>query len=126
MPVRKTVRDSNVPILPVDGQNLTQNRICYKVRCPQSAPVAADVTDQFGNRGLERRRAFLLCTPTQEGPQTTTTTTSVVTTTITTTTMLGNLVTCSCNDGATPQACAAFGCPAEVCAIQCADHQGGP
>ena len=125
MPVRKTVRESNVPILPVDGQNLTQNRVCYKVRCPHSAPFAPDVTDQFGNRVLERRRAFLLCTPAREGPQTTTTTASVVTTTITTTTMLGNLVMCSCNDGATPQACDPFSCPAETCAIQCANHQGG-
>jgi hypothetical protein len=49
-----------------------------------------------------------------------------VTTTITTTTaMLGNLVTCTCNDGAMPQTCAASGCPPALCDAQCASHQGG-
>jgi hypothetical protein len=79
VPAAKTVQEANVPILPVDGAAQTDDRICYKVKCPQPSPPDQQVTDQFGTRVLARLTSSILCTPAHKGPTTLppTTTTSV-------------------------------------------------
>ncbi len=63
------VRGKAIHQLPVSGSD-PGDRICYKVRCPNSAPPAADQqeSDQFGTRTLTRSRVSLLCTPAVSGP----------------------------------------------------------
>ena len=67
-PARKTVIQSNVPVLPVGGRGLLDSRICYRLRCPRPFPSDVAVTDQFGARTLTKLRPRMLCTPAVEGP----------------------------------------------------------
>jgi hypothetical protein len=58
------VTEADVDLLPVAGQPQTEDRICYKIKCPQpSAPDALRRVDQFGPHKLSRTRDFVLCTP---------------------------------------------------------------
>jgi hypothetical protein len=75
VPAGKTVQEANVPILPVNGEQQSDDRVCYKVKCPKPFPPDQQVTDQFGSRVLERLVPSILCTPAHKGPPTTTTTT---------------------------------------------------
>src|SRR5213593_4216908 len=61
-PAAKTVVQSNVPLLPIDGPGLTDGRICYKVKCPERAGTQV-VSDQFGTHQLLQPTPTLLCTP---------------------------------------------------------------
>jgi hypothetical protein len=47
------------------GQTLTNDFICYKVKCPKpSAPIAdTEVTDQFDTRTLSKFKVKTICTP---------------------------------------------------------------
>ncbi len=78
-PVDKTVVDyqakGGLTQVPFSGQALTDDRICYKVKCPGAGPTSLEITDQFGTRGAGQLKPQLLCTPAQIGPVTTTTTT---------------------------------------------------
>jgi hypothetical protein len=53
-----------------EGQNLTDDRICYKVKCPDTAvtTVTITVTDRFGNREFTKYKSSELCTPAQKVP----------------------------------------------------------
>jgi hypothetical protein len=66
-PAVKTVLQSNVPLLPIGGDALTEDRVCYKVRC-RPRPGTHEVSDQFGTRRLRRLAPKLLCTPAIAGP----------------------------------------------------------
>ena len=53
----------------VVGQDLTNDFLCYKVRCPKDPagampPSAQDVVDQFGQREIGGFRTTKICTPT--------------------------------------------------------------
>lgn len=64
VPVSKTVTDASVELYPVNGEPQTEDRICYKVECPQRAvPDTLRRVDQFGPHKLSRTRDFMLCTP---------------------------------------------------------------
>jgi hypothetical protein len=61
--------------VPLSGQDLSDDRICYKVKCSAAGPTSLTVTDQFGTRGVGPFKPQLLCTPAQIGVPVTTTTT---------------------------------------------------
>jgi len=69
--------DKNTPIdlLPVDGAQQTDDRICYKLKC-DSAEAMQLVSDQFGSRTITRGKTAFLCTPAIKGPPPSTTTTT--------------------------------------------------
>ncbi|MFQ5478204.1 MAG: hypothetical protein ACE5E4_06265 [Candidatus Binatia bacterium] len=77
------------PLTPASfpGQELSDDRICYRLKCPKVAIQPETVTDQFGTRDVEKFKPMMLCTPAYKGaPATTTTTAPPATTTTTTTT----------------------------------------
>ena len=45
------------------GQTLTNDVLCYKVKCPKESVPDEDVSDQLGTRGLSKFKRQLLCTP---------------------------------------------------------------
>jgi len=58
-----------IPQEVVNGQVLSDDRICYKIKCPATAAIAPlTVTDQFGTRpisfGKKAMKAIWMCTPT--------------------------------------------------------------
>lgn len=61
-PAIKQVTVSNVPVIPVPGQNLTNPFVCYKMKCPKVVITQA-VTDQFGSRTLTKLKHQQLCVP---------------------------------------------------------------
>jgi hypothetical protein len=72
VPVRSTIvsaEDDGAPVTPIalSGPN-PGDRICYRVRCPQPVPPSGQVTDVFGSRTVEFKRAYTLCTPAVAGP----------------------------------------------------------
>jgi len=83
VPVEKTVQsfeglDKNGASvqIPLAGDDLADDRVCYKVKCPKVDIAPELVTDQFGSRNVEKFKAQYLCTPAIKGaPPTTTTTT---------------------------------------------------
>ena len=62
--------------LPVFGDELVDDRICYKVKCPKQDIAAEAVSDQFGARMLSGFKTQYLCTPALKGTVTTSTTTT--------------------------------------------------
>ena len=85
IPVTKTIVGGNAPTAPVVGQTLTNDFICYTMKCPKPpTPIPSVlVSDQFGSRTLQKFTAKRICTPAIKGLPTTTTTTSTTTTTTT-------------------------------------------
>ena len=80
VPVDKEVtgfQDRTQPPLNPDpsfaGQALDDDRICYKIKCPQVSLAPLQVTDQFGTRNVEKFKPQFLCTPAFLGAPTTTT-----------------------------------------------------
>jgi hypothetical protein len=66
IPVAKTVKQSNVPPLPIGGEELSTNKICYQVRCRTSSPPTPpnqSATDQFGRHDFSKLKASLVCAP---------------------------------------------------------------
>jgi len=80
VPVEKTVQtfeglDKNGASvqIPLAGDDLIDDRVCYKVKCPKVDIAPELVTDQFGSRNVEKFKAQFLCTPAIKGAPTTTT-----------------------------------------------------
>jgi cysteine-rich repeat protein len=67
VPAKKLVIQSNVPVVPEVGQNLEDDRICYKINCPK-VTIGVDAEDQFGRRKLSHFKPFELCTPARKSP----------------------------------------------------------
>jgi len=83
VPVTKAVREAvnkatKQPIVPqpVSGPD-PGDRLCYRVKCPNSVIPDQLVTDQFGTRTVQKFKAFMLCTPAVKGAAVTTTTTTL-------------------------------------------------
>lgn len=74
-PVTKQVVQTNAPVAAVTGDDLTDDRICYKMKCATSTITDQSVTDQFGTRTLSKFKPALVCTPAFTGTASTTTTT---------------------------------------------------
>ena len=66
-PVMKSVTASNVPVVPLPGQNLTNDFICYKMKCPKVS-LTQGAADQFGSRVLTKLKQQQLCVPAQRMP----------------------------------------------------------
>jgi hypothetical protein len=56
-----------IPPVPFAGQQQTEDRICYKMKCPKVEIDPLQVTDQFGTRNLAKFKPSLLCTPAIKG-----------------------------------------------------------
>lgn len=57
--------DKNTGSIPIDPENphpRTEDRVCYKLRCPERIP-SAKIKDQFGERIVGKFKSSLLCTP---------------------------------------------------------------
>jgi hypothetical protein len=131
IPVDKAlVPGGNAPSAQVVGQPLTNDYICYNMRCPKPASAIPPVlvSDQFGSRTLQKFVARRICTPAIKGVPTTTTTSTTITTTTTTTTTLPTSP-CSLDAGGT---CSGT-CPNvnDVClpnatGVPCTCQQQGP
>jgi len=74
VPVTKSVTSleiNKVPTLPlpVYGPPTSEDRICYKVKCPKPLVALPDqvVTDQFHTRTFSKFNAAMLCTPAVKG-----------------------------------------------------------
>lgn len=74
VPVTKTVTSLFVnhlaaTPLPVHGPPINEDRLCYKLRCPNPLVPIADqvVTDQFYSRTIGRFKAAMVCTPAVKG-----------------------------------------------------------
>ncbi len=80
IPTRKTITsagDSTPPSVLPPAQELTNDYLCYKVKCPKRNIDVQEVTDQFGSRDVEKiKAAGRLCVPTVKGVPTTTSTTT--------------------------------------------------
>jgi hypothetical protein len=70
VPTRKQVTeiDPETPVVDFESESLVFDRICYRVKCPASATLATQVTDQFGTRVIETRGITEICTPAVKGP----------------------------------------------------------
>lgn len=89
VPVTKTVTNIEDGVVgTLDGDPVSYSRLCYKLKCPRNTLTPETVTDQFGERTIEKFKAFKLCTPAvlASAPVTTTTSTSTTTSTTQTTT----------------------------------------
>ena len=58
---------------PFTGEALAEDKMCYKLKCTNPAPIPPNpgqtVTDQFGSRKLSNLHPFLLCGPAVKGTQ---------------------------------------------------------
>lgn len=72
-------------VLGVEGEELTLQRLCYKLKCPAEEVAPQLVSDQFGSRDVSGFKAVKLCTPAVFGEPPTTSTTTTTTTSTTTT-----------------------------------------
>lgn len=75
VPVKKTVDTANtfvnkqpVMLMPIPGQNLIDDYVCYKVVCDPPVPPDTKVKDQFSTRTLSFKKAFELCVPARKVP----------------------------------------------------------
>ena len=68
-PVQVTATVGGIPLspLPVEGEEVSGDRICYSTRCRRRGSVAPVVTDRFGSRTVKSVRTGLVCTPAVEG-----------------------------------------------------------
>jgi hypothetical protein len=48
---------------PLRGDDLAQERLCYRVACPKRDLPRVQVTDRFGSRTVDVRRSRLVCLP---------------------------------------------------------------
>ncbi|RMF19530.1 MAG: hypothetical protein D6760_13015, partial [Deltaproteobacteria bacterium] len=64
-----------IPPVSYNGPEYTNDRICYKIKCPPPTINPLQVTDQFGTRNLEKFKPLMLCAPAVKGVPPTTTTT---------------------------------------------------
>lgn len=98
VPVQKMVvhpGSAQVPPIQPPTQELVNDYVCYKMKCPEPEPSIPDtkVTDQFGSRHLVRiKGAQEICVPAIKGVPTTTTTLTTTTSTSTTTTLSGEFI----------------------------------
>lgn len=67
VPASKTVRESNVETRLVTGEPQSDDRICYKIKCPPASPVDQETSDQFGTRVLSRVKPTMVYTPARKG-----------------------------------------------------------
>ncbi len=67
VPVRKTVLEAD--LVPVSGQELLDDRICYLIQCTPPFPPNQRVQDQFGTRVITHLRPYELCTPAKKVPK---------------------------------------------------------
>jgi hypothetical protein len=85
VPADKTVTaftdksQEGIPPTGYAGQDLTDARVCYRIKCPKSEIAPETATDQFGTRSFEKFKSQLLCTPAVLGTPPTTTTTTLPT-----------------------------------------------
>lgn len=66
---------------PLDGGPISEDRVCYKVKCLADPPPDRDVSDQFGTRRYSRFKASLLCSPAMLGSRSSTSTLTSTTST---------------------------------------------
>ncbi len=67
---------TGIPPTGYQGDEQSDSRICYRVKCPSASIAPELVSDQFGTRAVERFKTQMLCAPAVHGlPPTTTTTT---------------------------------------------------
>ena len=78
--VQKELNTSTSPHLDINGADLANAFLCYKIRCPEAAvPESLQMSDQFGTRMLTGLRTSTICAPAIIGaPPVTTTTTSTL------------------------------------------------
>jgi len=62
-----TINKQPVTLMPVIGQALVDDYICYKIKC-QKVDIAANVTDQFATRTFVKFNAQELCVPARKVP----------------------------------------------------------
>ncbi len=74
IPVTKKVtffenRSSSVPSIQTSlpGDDQREDRICYRIKCPDVDLLPETVTDQFGTRLIGKFKPSLLCTPAVKG-----------------------------------------------------------
>jgi hypothetical protein len=68
-PADKRVVDAGgAPAVPFVGQSLTDDRICYKIKCGRLTIPDTMVTDQFGTRVIAFKKTYFLCTPARKEP----------------------------------------------------------
>jgi len=85
-PSRKAVVALTSSLAPIEmpGQDLQDDRVCYKLKCPKGAAIPPqDVEDQFGRRTVERFSVRMLCTNARVAAAVTSTTTTSSTTSTT-------------------------------------------
>ena len=60
---------TNIPFEDLSGQDLINDFLCYKIRCPrQDQPKRLAVADQFGRRVIQGFKPVRLCVPTRKLP----------------------------------------------------------
>lgn len=64
VPVNKAVTAiEDGSLISVEGEELTLNRLCYKLNCPDDEQPPLVMSDQFGTRTVTGGKAVKLCTP---------------------------------------------------------------
>ena len=122
VPVRKTVELLAYPAgsphgpISMPGQDLLEDRICYKVKCKTVLPVKPivppeEIQDQFGKRIGSKFKTQYLCTNAIKTSSITTTTVPPTTTTSTTTTTMPQ----ACQNSMAPQCFGPCPTPGDVC-----------
>jgi hypothetical protein len=123
VPVQKTVlklaypSGSTLSPISMPGQDLADDRICYKVKCPiNGAILPEEVQDQFGRRDLLKFKVQYLCTNAIKTHfMQTTTTTSTTSTTLTGMTTTTTMPTGTCQGAVAPMCNGACPNPADIC-----------
>ncbi len=72
VPVTKNVQEAfnkktSIDPLPIFGPAIKTDSICYPIKCQKPQIPPTTVTDQFGSRTIEFKKAFMLCTPAFKG-----------------------------------------------------------
>ncbi len=92
IPVAKIAKEFNGPATGVEGHDILDDFICYKLKCPKPddggvlPPESLLVIDQFARREVRKFKTAKLCAPAVKIVEPTTTSTSTTTTTSTTAT----------------------------------------
>ena len=68
-PVEKELQSTTAPGVQFPSQELENNYLCYKVKCPKAAVADLEVTDQFGTRTLSKFTTREICSPTVLGAE---------------------------------------------------------
>ena len=65
VPAPAHIVDGEMPEAALRGENLVEERVCYRIACPERELAPVTVSDRFGTRQVTVRKPRLLCVAAQ-------------------------------------------------------------